>query len=180
MPGTYLSVNVSPLQLIEAAFPGQVREILHRHGFAPGRLVLEITENALADEAHMIETLNTLRRAGIRIAIDDFGTGYSSLRHLHRLPADIIKIDRSYIRDIADDDGTRRLVGTLHQLFTDLGLTVVVEGVEDERQARTLLDAGCRYAQGYLFSRPVPAVDLSPGYPHPHLHPVGHWLGEGS
>jgi len=176
-PATYLSVNVSPLQLIDPTFPGQVLDILHRHAFATHRLVLEITENALADESHMIKALSTLRRAGIRIAIDDFGTGYSSLRHLHRLPADIIKIDRSYVRDIADDDGTRRLVGTLIQLFTDLGLTVVVEGVEDERQARTLLDTGCRFAQGHLFSPPVPAVELSHGYPHPSLHSIGGRLG---
>ena len=112
----------------------------------------------------MIPALARLRAVGLRIAIDDFGTGYSSLRYLHRLPADIIKIDRSYVRDIGSDRRTGRLVETMWQLFSALGLTAVAEGVEDPAQARLLTAMGCPMAQGYLFGRPVEIGALAEPY----------------
>jgi diguanylate cyclase len=161
----YLSVNMSPLQLLDPSFTERVLGTIRRHGLRPGQLVLEVTENALADESYVIPALQRLRAAGLRTAIDDFGTGYSSLRYLHRLPADIIKIDRSYIRDIDSDRSAGRLVETLWQLFSALGLTAVAEGVEDPAQARMLAGMGCPMAQGYLFGRPVPIERLAaPGY----------------
>jgi EAL domain-containing protein (putative c-di-GMP-specific phosphodiesterase class I) len=132
-----------------------VARTLAEHGVQPVQLVLEVTENALADESHVIETLRRLRAMGIRVAIDDFGTGYSSLRYLHRFPADIIKIDRSYIQDIADDPAAVRMVATPWQLFAALGLVAVAEGIENDAQAAMLVDLGCPYGQGFLFSRPV-------------------------
>jgi EAL domain-containing protein (putative c-di-GMP-specific phosphodiesterase class I) len=100
---------------------------------------------------------------GLRIAIDDFGTGYSSLRYLHRLPADIIKIDRSYVSDIASDRAAGRLVETLWQMFSALGLIAIAEGVEDADQARKLTEMGCPLAQGYLFGRPVEIAEAPIG-----------------
>ena len=152
---TYLSVNMSPLQLLDPSFAERVLGMLQRHGLHAEQLVLEVTENALADESYVVPALRRLRAAGLRIAIDDFGTGYSSLRYLHRLPADIIKIDRSYIKDVGSDERSGRLVETLWQLFSALGLVAVAEGVEDPAQARTLAEMGCPMAQGYLFGRPV-------------------------
>jgi diguanylate cyclase len=157
---TYLSVNVSPLQLLDPAFPEHVLDTLRRHGLRPGQLVLEITEESLADESYVIPALRRLRASGLRIAIDDFGAGYSSLRYLHRLPADIIKIDRGYVSDIGSDRAAGRLVETLWQMFSALGLIAVAEGVEDAAQAAILTEMGCPLAQGYLFGRPVAIADV--------------------
>jgi EAL domain-containing protein (putative c-di-GMP-specific phosphodiesterase class I) len=118
--------------------------------------VLEVTENALADESEVIGTLRQLRATGVRIAIDDFGTGYASLRYLHRFPADIIKIDRTYVQDIARDPAAARIVGTLWQLFAAIGLTAVAEGIEDPAQVEMLTELGCPMGQGFLFGRPGP------------------------
>ncbi|MEV6493595.1 bifunctional diguanylate cyclase/phosphodiesterase, partial [Actinoplanes sp. NPDC051633] len=152
----YLSVNVSPLQLLDPAFTDRVVDTAGRHGLRPDQLVLEITEEALADESYVIPALTRLRSAGLRIAIDDFGTGYSSLRYLHRFPVDIVKIDRSYVADIGANPADAHLVQTLWQLFSALGLSAVAEGVEDPAQATLLAAMGCPLAQGYLFGRPVP------------------------
>jgi EAL domain-containing protein (putative c-di-GMP-specific phosphodiesterase class I) len=156
----YLSVNVSPLQMLDPGFPARVAETLAANGLEPRHLVLEVTENALADESEVIGTLRQLRAGGVRIAIDDFGTGYASLRYLHRFPADIVKIDRTYVRDIARDPAAVRIVGTLWQLFGAIGLTAVAEGVEDEAQAAMLIEIGCSLGQGFLFGRPVPLAEV--------------------
>jgi len=160
----YLSVNVSPLQMLDPDFPGRVAAILAETGLRPQQLVLEVTENALADESEVIGTLRQLRATGVRIAIDDFGTGYASLRYLHRFPADIIKIDRTYVQDIARDPAAARIVGTLWQLFGAIGLTAVAEGIEDEAQAEMLIQLGCPVGQGFLFARPgeLGAIEMRP------------------
>jgi EAL domain-containing protein (putative c-di-GMP-specific phosphodiesterase class I) len=120
-------------------------------------LWLEITEQALVESRHFVaRSLEELRSSGVVIAIDDFGTGYASLRYLHRFPADIIKIDRSYVQDIARDPAAARIVGTLWQLFGAIGLTAVAEGVEDPAQAAMLIELGCPVGQGYLYGRPAP------------------------
>jgi diguanylate cyclase (GGDEF)-like protein len=160
---TYLSVNVSPLQLVDAEFPARVAATLAEAGLKPQQLVLEVTENALADESQVIGALRQLRATGVRIAIDDFGTGYASLRYLHRFPADIVKIDRTYVQDIARDPAAARIVGTLWQLFGAIGLTAVAEGIEDPAQAEMLIELGCPHGQGFLFGRPgrLDAIDQS-------------------
>jgi diguanylate cyclase len=162
----YLSVNVSPLQMLDPEFPGRVAATLADTGLRPQQLVLEVTENALADESEVIGTLVRLRATGVRVAIDDFGTGYASLRYLHRFPADIVKIDRTYIQDIALDPAAMRIVGTLWQLFNAIGLTAVAEGIEDEAQAAMLIELGCPYGQGFLLGRPAPLASMV-------LDPVG-------
>ncbi|MEU8819712.1 EAL domain-containing protein [Actinoplanes sp. NPDC048796] len=157
----YLSVNVSPSQMIDASFPSKVAATLYEAGLRPGQLVLEVTEQALADESEVIGTLRRLREFGIRIAIDDFGTGYASLRYLHRFPADIVKIDRTYVQDIARDPAAVHILGTLWQLFGAIGLTAVAEGIEDQAQAAMLAELGCQVGQGFLYGRPGPLGAIS-------------------
>ncbi|MFI5889550.1 putative bifunctional diguanylate cyclase/phosphodiesterase [Actinoplanes sp. NPDC051513] len=161
-PGTYLSVNVSPLQLLDPQFPGQVAAALAEAGLPPRQLVLEVTENVLADESEVIGTLTRLRAGGVRVAIDDFGTGYASLRYLHRFPADIVKIDRTYVHEIARDPAAKRILGTLWQLFDAVGLTAVAEGIEDEAQTAMLIELGCSLGQGYHLGRPGPLAATLP------------------
>ena len=164
----YLSVNVSPLQMLDPDFPARVAATLAETGLRPQQLVLEVTENALADESEVIGTLRQLRASGVRIAIDDFGTGYASLRYLHRFPADIVKIDRTYVQDIARDPAAARIVGTLWQLFGAIGLTAVAEGIEDAAQAEMLIELGCPVGQGFLLGRPgeLGAIEMQPAVPN--------------
>jgi diguanylate cyclase (GGDEF)-like protein len=164
----YLSVNVSPLQMLDPGFPARVAATLAEAGLRPQQLVLEVTENALADESEVIGTLRQLRATGVRIAIDDFGTGYASLRYLHRFPADIVKIDRTYVQDIARDPAAARIVGTLWQLFGAIGLTAVAEGIEDAAQAEMLIELGCPVGQGFLLGRPgeLGAIEMQPAVPN--------------
>jgi diguanylate cyclase (GGDEF)-like protein len=170
----YLSVNVSPLQLLDPSFQETVTATVTRHGLHPPQLVLEVTETALAEESQIAPLLERLQRLGFRIAIDDFGTGYSSLRYLHHFPVDIIKIDRSYVQDITHDEEAARLLSALLQMISTLGLLCIAEGIETEQQADQLAGLGCAYSQGYLFSRPVP-VAMLPAYradPKPASVPV--------
>jgi diguanylate cyclase (GGDEF)-like protein len=158
----YLSVNVSPLQLLDPGFPETAMLAVLRHGLHPAQLVLEVTETALAEESQIAVVLNRLRMEGFRIAIDDFGTGYSSLRYLHHFPVDIIKIDRSYVDDIEQDEEAARLLSALLQMISTLALICIAEGIETQAQADQLTGLGCPYGQGYLFSRPVPVALLPP------------------
>ncbi len=134
----YLSVNVSPLQLLDLSFPEMAVAAVARHGLRADQLVLEVTETALAEESQIATVLDLLRMEGFRIAIDDFGTGYSSLRYLHHFPVDIIKIDRSYVQDIEQDEEAARLLSALLQMISTLKLTCVAEGIETEAQAAQL------------------------------------------
>ncbi|WP_305782714.1 putative bifunctional diguanylate cyclase/phosphodiesterase [Symbioplanes lichenis] len=155
--GLYVSVNVSPRQLHEPGLVDHVLAALSRAGLEPSRLVLEITESALVDDAAGIEMLAELRRHGIRIAVDDFGTGYSSLHYLTRLPIDILKIDRSFVAQL---DGTGEGAGiaeAIVRLSRALHLTTVAEGIETTDQATELQLLGCGIGQGYLFAKPMPA-----------------------
>jgi EAL domain-containing protein (putative c-di-GMP-specific phosphodiesterase class I) len=120
-----------------------------------------VTEAALMEHpAHAAATLGALRGIGVRIALDDFGTGYSSLARLQQLPVDVLKVDRSFVRDIACEDGARGVVGAVVALAHSLRLEVVAEGVETPQQLACLGELGCDVAQGYLFSGPVPAESL--------------------
>jgi diguanylate cyclase len=158
----YLSVNVSTLQLLEPTFEEMVTTTAARHGLPPRQLVLEVTETALAEESDIAPVLSGLRERGFRVAIDDFGTGYASLRYLQHFPADVIKIDRSYVMDIEHDEEAARLLGALLQMLSTLDLTCIAEGVESEGQATRLAALGCRYTQGFLFSRPTRLHQLDP------------------
>jgi diguanylate cyclase (GGDEF)-like protein/PAS domain S-box-containing protein len=148
-----VNVNVSALQLDEA-LPEQVAAALHRHALEPGRLSLEITESALMkDPQKARQVLDRLRALGVQLAIDDFGTGYSSLAYLRRLPVDCLKVDRSFVAEMAD--GHAEIATAVIDLAGTLHLSTVAEGVETEEQARALSDLGATYLQGFTLARPM-------------------------
>ena len=156
-----LSVNVSPANLEEPDFAEYVLAALDGAGLPRTSLELEVTENALLNETGpAMQQLSLLSSSGVFIAIDDFGTGYSSLSYLQRLPADVVKIDQSFIRgltSIGADEGRRRtLVTALIGLSHDLGYRVVAEGIETQAAADVLRRLECDEVQGYHFARPMP------------------------
>jgi EAL domain-containing protein (putative c-di-GMP-specific phosphodiesterase class I)/GGDEF domain-containing protein len=156
-----LSVNVSAANLEEADFAERVQSYLHKHRIRPARLEIEVTESAVMRHAgQALVQLRTVEQTGVRIAIDDFGTGYSSLAYLQRLPAHVVKIDQSFIRDLAaGGERERTLVRSMIGLSHGLGYRVVAEGIETAEVAELLADMGCDEAQGYHFARPlVPAA----------------------
>jgi diguanylate cyclase len=156
------AVNVSARDLHAGDIAGRVQNLLHRYAVPPDLLQLEITESALmADPHRVLGTITKLDRMGVAISLDDFGTGFSSLQHLRRLPLSEVKIDRSFVLDMATDRGDAAIVRSVIDLADALGLRVVAEGVEDERTWRLLAAAGCHAAQGWFHARPMPAADLA-------------------
>lgn len=157
-----VAVNVPADSWIDADLERQVTAVLSRHGL-PGRLLfLEVTEEALlADKAAARAAIEAVRALGVRVSIDDYGTGYSSLAYLRDLPVDEIKLDRSFVRGMADDPRALTIVESSAALAHGLDLVVVAEGVEDEADRRAALRAGCDLGQGYLFARPVAADELA-------------------
>lgn len=149
------SVNVAAQQLTA---PGIV-DLLSAGHTRTARLVVEITESALADGA-AIPVLEQLRANGAQIAVDDFGTGYSSLSRLRRLPVDIVKVDRSFVADVCHDDRAAGLVGVIVEMARTLDVHLIAEGLEDDGQLHALRALGCTYAQGFLFARPAPLDDV--------------------
>ena len=153
----YVSVNLSTRHLRHHSVADDITAALARHRFPSAGLQLEITESLLiSDFDQAEERLLRFRGLGIRIALDDFGTGYSSLAYIRRLPLDVIKIDRSFSRDISADRQGQEVIRAIIQLARALNLGVVTEGVETESQALRLTACGCRVLQGYLFGRPMP------------------------
>ena len=156
-----VGVNVSGQELLSPDYLPALRRVLQETGLPGSALVLEVTETSLdADGDTALEVLAAVRLLGVRVAIDDFGTGYSSLSRLGRLPVDILKIDRAFVRDLTPDLRQGPLIQAVIALGAALGLEVVAEGVEHDSQARLLRDLGCSRAQGYLYSRPVPPEQL--------------------
>jgi diguanylate cyclase (GGDEF)-like protein/PAS domain S-box-containing protein len=152
-----IAVNVSARQFHQPDFVASVKETVHAAGIDPGRLELELTESAiLSDVDETILRMNELRALGIRFALDDFGTGYSSLSYLKRLPFDQLKIDQSFVRDMAENQGSEAIVLAILSLSHALGLEVVAEGVEMPEQRDFLRQHGCDSFQGYLFGKPLP------------------------
>lgn len=154
---SYISVNVSPRQLAEASFVPMLTAELARSGLQDrSQLVLEITETSMlqssVDLKHRLEAIKAL---GVKLALDDFGTGYSSLTWLQSVPADIVKLDRSFVAGLATDPDKAAIISAVLWLAKALGMSVVAEGVEEEEDAAALAEAECPSAQGYLFSRPV-------------------------
>jgi diguanylate cyclase (GGDEF)-like protein/PAS domain S-box-containing protein len=153
-----MSMNVSTVQLRSPNLIADVRSALEQSGVTPSRVVLEITEGSLANETErVIEVLEELRALGVQIAIDDFGTGYASLSHLQRLPVDILKVDKSFVTALSDEDKSRELLKAIMGVGRALSLAVVAEGIEAQSQMNTLHEMGCEMAQGFLVGRPTPA-----------------------
>jgi diguanylate cyclase (GGDEF)-like protein/PAS domain S-box-containing protein len=150
-----ITVNVSSRQLMQQHFLLIVEQAVHAAGLQPCDLRLEITETALMDSPHVAaKVLKELREFGVKIYLDDFGTGYSSLSHLHKLPVDALKIDRSFVRSLVLSDRPA-IVESILALARTLNTSVVAEGIESDDQARELERLGCTHAQGFLFSRPL-------------------------
>ncbi len=157
-----VAVNLSMRNLLDVDLPIAVGDLIAASGVVPERVTLEITEsNVMSDPARTINVLNELSELGVRLSIDDFGTGYSSLSHLHRLPADEIKIDKSFVIPMADDPGAESLVRSIVDLAHNLGLSVVAEGIEDEKTWERLRSLGCEIAQGYYLARPISAEEVT-------------------
>jgi diguanylate cyclase (GGDEF)-like protein len=154
---TLVSVNVSAHQLGGAELPALVERVLAETGLEPSRLLLELTESTIASAGAGAESeLQAIQRLGVRIALDDFGSGYSSLEYLGRLPIDILKIDRSLIEQVHVEPQRQEVLRAIAHIAEKLGLSTIVEGVENEAQREALMELGFRHAQGFLFSRPVP------------------------
>ena len=155
-----LSLNVSAANLLETDLAVRITEALDRRGLPRDCLELEITESAIMEQpARAHATLEAIAASGVHLAVDDFGTGYSSLAYLQRMPADVVKIDQSFIRELESDPRQQGLVKAMIALSQDLGHRVVAEGVENEAVLVFLREAGCDEAQGYWFARPL-EVDL--------------------
>ena len=156
-----LSVNLSVKQFAQRSFVQHVADIIRESGLDPRSLKLEITESFVIDDTLGTRgMLEELRRLGVKIYLDDFGTGYSSLAYLHTLPLDAIKIDRSFVTGMETGPTQLQLVHTVRALAHNIGVAAVAEGVETDAQLRTLRALGCESAQGYLFSKPVPALAI--------------------
>jgi diguanylate cyclase (GGDEF)-like protein len=156
-----IAVNLSPAQFRSPGLLQAIVGALAASGLAPDRLELEITEAILLQDSEAtLAMLYSLRELGVRIAMDDFGTGYSSLSYLQSFPFDKIKIDRSFVRDIAESTGSLNIVRAVAALAKGLGMTATAEGVETAEQLDTIRAEGCTEMQGYLFSRPLPACEI--------------------
>ena len=156
-----IAVNLSPAQFRSPGLLQAIVGALAASGLAPDRLELEITETILLQDSEAtLAMLYRLRELGVRIAMDDFGTGYSSLSYLQSFPFDKIKIDRSFVRDIAESTGSLNIVRAVAALAKGLGMTATAEGVETQEQLDTIKSEGCTEMQGFLFSRPLPADEI--------------------
>lgn len=153
-----MTVNVSPRQLADPAFFTELRQVLADTGIDPTALCLEVTESAMMSApAEVVQVLDRIRQLGIYIAIDDFGTGHSSLSRLRDMPAEVLKIDRSFVDGLGSETGDTAIVSSILSLAYAMGKHTIAEGVEKPEQAALLLRMGCEAAQGYFFSRPVAA-----------------------
>lgn len=150
-----MAVNVSAVQLEDEGFLKRLIQILKEEGNQPDLLELELTESFFATQGEMKEVISAIRRLGVKIAIDDFGTGYSSFSYIKELPVDTLKIDRAFIKDLGDKEGSSAIVEAILKVASTVGLHVVAEGIETKSQLEILRDLGCQQGQGYYYSRPT-------------------------
>ncbi|MNI58366.1 Oxygen sensor protein DosP [compost metagenome] len=157
-----MAVNVSQIHLMKPDIFQSIMSTIHELDFDTQLLELEITESAMMhNEEHVISILNDLRRAGISVSMDDFGTGYSSLSYLQSLPIGCLKIDRSFVRKITTDTDSRAIAEMIISMAKQLGLTIVAEGVETGEQVALLKEIQCYNAQGFYYSKPVSADEIT-------------------
>ncbi|HSO99347.1 MAG TPA: EAL domain-containing protein, partial [Solirubrobacteraceae bacterium] len=161
-PGLSVAVNLSVRNLLDRGLPRDIERLLAEHHLPAQALTLEVTESMLASDPERVRrTLTELSSIGTRISLDDFGTGWSSLANLRDLPINEVKIDRSFVTPMLQDDSFGIIVRSTINLAHELGLRTVAEGVEDQLTLELLQTLGCDLAQGFHISRPVPAADLS-------------------
>ena len=159
----HININLSSRQLALGLTPTYIADLLKKQGFSPNHLVLEITESLMLDRnAASLNWIRALKELGVRFAVDDFGTGYSSLSYLKRFPIDILKIDRSFVQDLPEEQHDVSLVKAILALAHSFGLEVVAEGIETPAQLQFLRKIGCRKGQGYLFSPPLSPEEIHP------------------
>jgi EAL domain-containing protein (putative c-di-GMP-specific phosphodiesterase class I) len=157
----WLAVNISPHLLRDLTLPKRIRDAAEAAAFPLNRVVIEITESALVENLEQAQAIaRELKAQGCRLALDDFGTGYSSLLHLHSLPFDELKVDRTFVGSMTERRESRKIVSAVVGLGQSLGLETIAEGVETQEQAEMLLLLGCEMGQGWLFDKPVPATQL--------------------
>jgi diguanylate cyclase (GGDEF)-like protein/PAS domain S-box-containing protein len=157
-----VAVNLSTRCLLDLTLPDQITALLEDQAVAPDRLLLEITESAImTDPTRALEVLNRLHALGVQLAIDDFGTGYSSMAYLKSLPVDELKVDRSFVKHLHENQNDAVIVRSTVDLGHNLGLRVVAEGVEDQATLKELATLGCDSVQGYYVARPMPAAELA-------------------
>ncbi|QFF98295.1 phosphodiesterase [Psychrobacillus glaciei] len=159
-----IAVNISPKQFKQENFAMKILEKINKYQISPCSLEVEITESAMTDMQDTFAMLKELKDIGVIISIDDFGTGYSSLSYLKKYPIDIIKIDQSFIKDIESDEKNAAIATMIIRLAHSLGMEVIAEGVEKDKQVDILKAANCQKAQGYFFSRPIPIADINEAY----------------
>jgi len=168
-----VAVNLSPRQFRSRDLVHMIDKVLRESGTDPRLLELEITESSVMDDPEFaMQTLQACHERGIRIAIDDFGTGYSSLSYLKRFPLDVLKIDRSFVADVPENDDDAAIIDTIIAMAHRLNLRVIAEGVETAAQQDFLREHGCDWVQGYYFGRPMPLVDLLQCLQGRAIHPV--------
>ena len=162
LPRVAMAVNLASPSFRQPDLVEKVASALRRHGVHPAELCIEATESILMRDADAtMTTLKQLRELGVKLSIDDFGTGYSSLSYLRRFPIDQLKIDRSFVNELAVNNDDAAIITAIASLARSLNLDVVAEGVETVEQARLLAEQGCHIMQGYFFGKPVPAEDLT-------------------
>jgi EAL domain-containing protein (putative c-di-GMP-specific phosphodiesterase class I) len=165
-------VNISAVNIV-ATLPDELVRLCVRHGIAPRLLRLELTETAaMGNHALMLEVLTRVRLKGFQLAIDDFGTGYSSLVQLHRLPFTELKIDQSFVRDMASSEEASVIVGAIVNLGRSLHLELVAEGIESEELLQRLIKMGCQTGQGHFFSPAMPASEVVDWIAKHPPHPI--------
>ncbi len=169
-PDLRFNINISPLQLLTSDFIPTLKRLLMEHVISPARIEVELTEGVFVSSCDIVRSqLHRLREMGITTALDDFGTGFSSIGYLQTMPLDTLKIDRSFVSGVCENESLGRILQSIVSLGNSLGKSITAEGVETLYEAEILADAGCHYLQGYLFSRPQPldqilqssAIDIS-------------------
>ena len=161
-PSVGVAVNVSAETVLDAAFAGQLSDILLETQTDPSLLTLELTEGVVVDDADLAAVrMSELRTLGVRVSVDDFGTGYSSLTYLKGLPVDEVKIDKGFVRNLVEDPADRAVVRAVVDIAHTLGMKVVAEGVEQDDQQQVLRLLGVDELQGYLLARPMPSMDMA-------------------
>ena len=168
-----ISFNLSPRQLWQSDVADRIVTPILGSGMDPARVTVEITEStAMTDPDRTLGILHELHARGLKLAIDDFGTGYSSLARLRYMPVDVLKIDRSFVRELDRDEQNASMVSAMVALASNLGMTPLAEGIETEAEWRALLERGCAHGQGFFFSRPVPADEIVAIHRRASLHVV--------
>lgn len=164
-PGYKVNVNLSVVQLLQNDIVDVVKQALEETGIEPHNLTLEVTESlAVNDMERMKEILFNIKELGVRIALDDFGTGYSCLNHIREFPFDVIKVDQSFVKDLAEDAYSQSFIKLVAELAETIGVSICVEGIETEEQYRVLEGMRVRMVQGYYFDKPMPQADFAKKY----------------